>query len=71
MGAHLAPREERTLALMATGMTAKEAAARLGITTTTAKNYLSRSYQKLGVQGLVAALVARGYCTPPNPDDVA
>lgn len=57
----LAPREVEILLLMAEGLTAKESANRLGISSQTIKNHLSNAYRKLDVTGLVGALRAMGW----------
>jgi two-component system, NarL family, response regulator DevR len=54
----LTPQEERLLAEVAKGKTDKEAAAELGLTPKTARNYLDRIFTKLGVHTRTEAATA-------------
>ena len=51
-------RETEVLALVARGLTYKEIAARLGISTRTARNHLSHIYSKLGIHDRAAAALS-------------
>jgi two-component system response regulator DevR len=59
--ATLSPQESRVLALIAQGCTNKEAAAAMGLTEKTVKNYLSTVFEKLGInrRSQAAALYAK------------
>lgn len=59
--ASLSPQEKRIIALIAEGCTNKEAAAKLGLSEKTVKNYLSAVFEKLNVtsRAQAAALYAR------------
>lgn len=59
--ATLSPQESRVLALIAQGCTNKEAAASMGLTEKTVKNYLSTVFEKLGInrRSQAAALYAQ------------
>lgn len=54
-------RQEQILRLMADGLTIREAAARLGIQTSTAKNHLTAAYRELGVRNSAGAFAAMGW----------
>lgn len=49
MAGRLSARETEVLALAATGLTHKDIAARLGISSRTARNHLAHIYDKLGI----------------------
>lgn len=53
----LAPREQRVLALLATGLGNKQIARRLELSPKTVKNYLYVAYQKIGVQSRAEAII--------------
>jgi DNA-binding NarL/FixJ family response regulator len=53
----LAPRERQILELLATGMVPKEAAAELGISYETVRDYLKQIYQKLHVRSRTEAVL--------------
>lgn len=55
--ARLAPREQEVLALVASGRTNREAAAKLGISEETVKTLLERGYAKLGVRRRAEAVL--------------
>lgn len=52
----LTPRETQVLTLMANGLTAKEAADQLGLSTSAANLYLSTARIKLGVPNTASAV---------------
>ena len=54
--AHLTPRQGTVLALMSDGLTAKEVAARLGISERSVRTHISALYRRLGVRGRVEAV---------------
>lgn len=68
--ATLAPQEKRVIALIAEGCTNKEAAARLGLSEKTVKNYLSTAFEKLHVtsRAQAAALYAQQIQRSGGPD---
>jgi LuxR family transcriptional regulator, maltose regulon positive regulatory protein len=53
---HITPREIQILALMAQGITNKEIAKRLNISTETVKKHLKNIYQKTGSHNKIEAL---------------
>lgn len=53
----LTPQERRLLSVLATGVTDAEVAAHLGLSEKTVRNYLSRIYEKLGVQSRLQAVL--------------
>ena len=63
------PRQVEVLALVAQGMTGKEAAARLGITKHTVDLHLLAIYKKLGVHTRIQAVreAERRGLLPPSP----
>jgi DNA-binding NarL/FixJ family response regulator len=61
----LSPRELETLATLADGKTAKEAAHVLEITEQTVRNVLSEAYRKLEVHSLVGAYHVLGWISIP------
>lgn len=61
---HLSPRERQIVALITTGCSNREVAARMGLRTQTVKNHLCRIYRKLGVPNRVQlAVFAVGHGT--------
>ncbi len=69
----LPARERRVLAEVAKGKTDKEVAAALGLTTKTARNYLDRTFAKLGVHtrteaALIYARFGEGSSNEPGED---
>lgn len=68
--ATLTAQEQRLLAKVAEGKTDKEAAAALGLTTKTARNYLDRIFAKLNVHTRTeAALLHARFGSPVGPPD--
>jgi len=61
----LTPRQYELLSLLATGVTYRDAAARMGISYQTSKNMATAIYKKLGVGGMVEALNAVGWVRVP------
>ena len=61
MLALLSPRERVTLAMLAEGLSSKETAAKMGISSETVKDYSSVARRKLGARNTVqaAAIAAR------------
>lgn len=64
--ATLSRREREVLALRAEGLTRKEIAARLNLTSGTVGGYLQSTFCKLDVDNVFAALRAVGWLSPHN-----
>ncbi len=62
----VSPAEYKALRLRAVGLTAAEAADRLGVSEQTVKNQSASVYQKLGVDNLASALVLLGWLRIPG-----
>lgn len=67
VGSPLPPRELEALEILATGVPAKTAARRMGISYQTLKNHVSTAYHRLGVTGHVEAFVKLGWLKVRKP----
>lgn len=63
-GARLTRREDEILRVLASGLTLKATASRLGVSLQTVKNHTSAAYEKLGATGMVEAFAKLGWLVP-------